>query len=312
MHEPMQVDVCVATFRRPQMLGEALRALAAQRDDPGAPSFRVVVVDNDAGATATGAVEAVRAATGLDILLVHEPRQGISHARNAALDAATADFVAFIDDDEVASAGWLVALCATQARERSSVVLGPVVPVFDAGVPEWKREHPVFTRPRHPTGTKLRLGATNNVLIDRRLIAEQNLRFDPAFALTGGEDTAFFELLRSFGAEIVWCDEAVVSERVPAERTRMRWILRRAFRGGQGYARVMYRARRGWRFIPWMGRQLLKLFGGAGLALLLCLPARARALRALTSAAGGLGQLSVLAGRHALFDEYRASRVTGT
>ena len=66
-----------------------------------------------------------------DARYVHEPRPGISHARNRGVAEAKGDFVAFIDDDELPAPNWLESLLLTQRTYRADVVLGPVRPVFD-------------------------------------------------------------------------------------------------------------------------------------------------------------------------------------
>lgn len=40
------------------------------------------------------------------------------------------------------------------------------------------------------------------------------------------------------GGTIVWCDEAEVIEAVPAERTRLGWVMRRLVRTSNSWARV--------------------------------------------------------------------------
>lgn len=60
---------------------------------------------------------------------VHEPRPGISAARNAGVRAATGEVVAFTDDDVRVDAGWLTALGRRfSAQPDEVVVTGLVVP----------------------------------------------------------------------------------------------------------------------------------------------------------------------------------------
>ncbi|TIP77682.1 MAG: glycosyltransferase, partial [Mesorhizobium sp.] len=100
------VDVCVCTFRRPE-LADTLRSVAAL-DVPSGFDIRVIVADNDDGPTAELLVTTLAETLKLPISYRHCPARNISIARNACLDASTADFVAFLDDDETASSRWLV------------------------------------------------------------------------------------------------------------------------------------------------------------------------------------------------------------
>jgi hypothetical protein len=60
------------------------------------------------------------------------------------------------------------------------------------------------------------------------------LDFDLRFGLSGGSDTKFTRELHQRGGRLIWCDEAVVTDVVPAARTTRSWVLRRALRSGNG------------------------------------------------------------------------------
>src|SRR3954471_20358160 len=104
------VDVGVCTFRR-AAVADTLASLAGQML-PRDYALRVIVADNDETPSAEPVVRGAADAQGLDLTYVHAPARNISRARNACLEAATADWFAFIDDDETASPGWLSALLA--------------------------------------------------------------------------------------------------------------------------------------------------------------------------------------------------------
>ena len=97
------VTVVVCTRNRPASAMVTLRGLAALRYRP----FEVVVVDNAPSSDATK--EAVLAEFGDDprFRYVREPRPGLSCARNRGIAEATADIVAFTDDDVRVDPWWL-------------------------------------------------------------------------------------------------------------------------------------------------------------------------------------------------------------
>ena len=97
----------------------------------------------------------------------------------------------------------------------------------------------VHDRQRFPSGTVLpwREARTGNVAL-RRSMLEGGHRFSTDFARTGGEDSLFFATAQARGCKLVWCDEAVVHETVPAHRMERAWILHRAFMGGRTYVRL--------------------------------------------------------------------------
>ena len=61
--------------------------------------------------------------------------------------------------------------------------------------------------------------------------------FEEPYGITGGEDTKLFGLLRKNGAKYINSYEAVTYEYVPRERTKIRWLILRAFKYGNHFAR---------------------------------------------------------------------------
>ncbi len=86
------------------------------------PDYEVIVVDNRRAADAPLELAGAR--------VIHEPRPGISAARNRGLAAATGEIVAFTDDDVDVDRRWLRALGERFARQPEvAAVTGLVVPL---------------------------------------------------------------------------------------------------------------------------------------------------------------------------------------
>src|SRR6185436_1249486 len=117
------VSIVIPTFRRPTAALEAVRSALAQ-DVP--VFFEIVVVDSDPAGSALPDLHRLAAAASHPVTLVHEPRAGVANARNAGLAAAKGEFIAFLDDDEVAQDRWLAELLRVQAETNADVVFGPV------------------------------------------------------------------------------------------------------------------------------------------------------------------------------------------
>jgi succinoglycan biosynthesis protein ExoM len=231
---PLRVALCVATYRRREMLGELLIGLSnlVFRKMPE-PEITVIVVDNDPEKSA----EEVCTAASLPWPLRYAPesRRGIAQARNRAIrEAGDADFIAFIDDDEYPSAAWLDELLWTQSRFDADVVSGPVIPDYDREVPDWVRAGTFFTRSIAHSGQKLDKSHTGNVLI-RRSVFDAISSFDEEFALTGGEDTQFFLRVRQSSFSIIGSSRAVVHESISRSRANLPWILKRAYQSGNSW-----------------------------------------------------------------------------
>lgn len=231
------IEVCVCTYRRPQ-LSVTLESLASLRV-PDDFTLSVLVIDNDTTPSARPLVEGIAETFPVPLRYVHCPEGNISIARNGALDHCRARYLAFIDDDETASSDWLCALVEELRRVDADVVLGPVEGVYDQSAPSWMCNLEIHsTRPVWVKG-EIRTGYTCNVIIDRHASAVCDRRFDLALGKTGGEDSLFFDEIHKAGGKIGYAERALVHEDVTPERLAYGWLLRRRFRMGQTHGRML-------------------------------------------------------------------------
>jgi GT2 family glycosyltransferase len=116
---PPFATVIIPTRGRPGYLEVALASVMPQAREADA---EVLIVDD--GADPRNAALAER--FGARYLALGEPR-GLNAARNVAVDAATGELLAFIDDDVEVGAGWLGALIgAARALPDVGVFTGPI------------------------------------------------------------------------------------------------------------------------------------------------------------------------------------------
>ena len=219
----VSVAICIPTFRRTADLSRLLAALPevidAARRSARLDEVVVVVIDND---DAESARETVRSAE-VSVHYVVERERGVVAVRNRALDEASGqDLVVFIDDDETPEdPQWLAHLLAARDEYAAAVVAGPVRTVTDVPLDPWIVAGGFFARAHRvglPTGTRITRAATNNLLLDRRVVEETGIRFDPRFGRTGGEDSLFTAQLHARGVPMVWCAEAGVLDHLPVDR----------------------------------------------------------------------------------------------
>jgi succinoglycan biosynthesis protein ExoM len=237
------IDVCVCTYRRPAVAG-TLASIAAL-EGLGDLTVRVVLADNAETPDAAELARQAQQQLGLEIAYRHAPSRNISVARNACLDAARGDWIAFLDDDETASAPWLAELLAEAQAGRWDAVLGPVDAIYPPQTPAWIRAGDFHsTRPVWVRGA-IETGYCGNVLIRRALVQRAGLRFDPALGRSGGEDVDFFYRLREAGGRIGFAPRASAVETMPADRLALGWLLRRRFRSGQTHGHQLRRRLRG-------------------------------------------------------------------
>ncbi|MFD1746721.1 glycosyltransferase family 2 protein [Rhizobium helianthi] len=290
----LHVDVGICTFRRPEL--EATLLSLFRQVVPAGVRVTLIVADNDAEPTAQALVESLRPRSPFPILYVHCPKSNISIARNACLSASKGDFLAFIDDDEIAPAQWLDELLATALATRADAVLGPVKAIYGEGAPGWMREGDFHSTRPVWVGAKIRTGYTCNVLLDMRSPHVRGRRFELSLGQSGGEDTHFFTQVTDCGGHIAFAKKAELTEPVSRKRESFTWLLKRRFRSGQTHGRILGERHSGLARIPQLGLATMKAgFCAVAAVLLVLSPIKRRSYQ--LRAALHMGVLSGLLGQ---------------
>jgi glycosyltransferase involved in cell wall biosynthesis len=225
-----RVSVLIPTFRRPEGFLRAARSVLAQQN---VADFELIAVDNAPEHSARSAFNHITAEARIPFRWAHEPRPGVSHARNAALSLAQGDLVAWLDDDEEASPHWLANLIALRRETGAQSVFGPV----RAHAPEHARNAAFFENLYSRTGPQQSgfcsgYYGIGNSLQPRAMFEETP--FDVSANETGGEDDKLFASWTEAGARFAWAADATVIEHLSADRVRFAHGLKRAFAYGQG------------------------------------------------------------------------------
>jgi GT2 family glycosyltransferase len=300
-----EVVIAIPTFRRPQSLRRLLAAIG-QLETRAA--VIVVVADNDAeeheGFDVCEAVRAQGYRWPLDAFVA--PERGIAQVRNALVDrvlGCPCDFVAMLDDDEWPEPDWLDAFLRVQRATGADALHGAILREFEREPGPWALNCEGIAPMRGTTGRVTMIEGSGNIIVSRACL--EGLAkpcFDPAFALSGGEDRDFFERLRRQGRRFAWCDEAVVHAWVPASRANLKWALSRAYRVGNSDMRVFLKHKSS---LALRVRELAKIAGA-----LLLFPflfvilgfASNRAVDALRKLFRAAGKIAAIRGRY--YDEY--------
>lgn len=206
----------------------------SNQDTGGCFTFSVVVVDNDRSESAKRVVEGFILTSPIQVTYCVEPRQNIALARNKAIENAKGDFIAFIDDDELPTEGWLRNLLASCNAHGAAGALGPVKPYFSDPPPDWIVKGKIVERPTYATGHVMdwRESRTGNLLFKKEVVSGLVQPFRSQFG-TGGEDVDFFERMMKNGYKFVWCNEAEVYEEVSHDRLKRSYYIRRGLLRGK-------------------------------------------------------------------------------
>lgn len=216
-----KVAIGVCTYNRPEMLTICLESLKAQIV-PRGHELVILICDNESIPRNKIIVEQARHNGKIELRYIHEPRKGISYARNAILDAAEGfQFVGFTDDDCQPSHNWLVSMLDAMKYYGADVIYGHHEWIAPTPKPFWFEPMQI----RYKEGQRLKQAACGNVLMIGAVA--RSLRFD--ISKKHGEDTDYFRRATAKGARIVYSERPVIFEHVPACRATLWYQLKRGF-----------------------------------------------------------------------------------
>ncbi|MBA2506904.1 MAG: glycosyltransferase, partial [Thermoleophilaceae bacterium] len=210
------IKVAVCTNRDPSAAAPSLDALRAQ-----VPEDRLLLV---ASATAP---------EGFGEVVIHEPRPGLSRARNRAVEwcSSDEDVLAFVDDDALVDPRWYAELSARwqEAPDSVACIGGPIRPEWSAPPPGW------ISEPLLPALTLLDMGeSVLDIDPEIRTVYGANISFragplrrtggfDPAYGHSGeragfGEEDEAERALARLGFGIRYVPDAGVRHVIPPDR----------------------------------------------------------------------------------------------
>lgn len=233
------VSVVICSRDRGEALAECLKSVTAQRSAPG----EVIVVDNSREGSAEPVCRRFP-----DVRHLHEPRPGLSVARNAGIRASRGEVIAFTDDDVELHPGWTAEIARAFSDEAIDAMTGLVLPArldtlaqcifqFDMGgfgttfVPMWF-DHRFFDETR-PSGAHVwKIGAGANMAFRRKVFERIGL-FDErlgAGAAGCSEDSELWYRMLAGGGVCLYEPRAVVfhhhRESLPELRQQIRSYMK--------------------------------------------------------------------------------------
>ena len=234
----MKISAAICSYDRYEYLAAAIASLT--RQSLPANDFEVLVIDNSPDAERSKA-EYERHAHVPNLRWIYEAKPGLSNARNVAIDAAHGPFIAFLDDDAIASAGWLAALVAAYAQFAADVdiVGGPIAPKWPSERPAWLGDELL------PYVSVIDLGTETRLLRENEWLAGANISYRRArlqevggfnvtlgrvgagISLMSNDETELAERLQRSGGKIGYCAAAHVDHHVDASRLTQSWFRRR-------------------------------------------------------------------------------------
>jgi len=131
-----KISAIISTYNRAQQLRLAIQSLIDQTLP--VEDYEIIVVNN-ASTDNTAKLVEIEFAHVPNLVYLHEPKQGLSHTRNAGWKKAKSDYIAFLDDDAVAAPLWLENILKGFFINGDNVVCvgGKVEPFWSLPRPKW-------------------------------------------------------------------------------------------------------------------------------------------------------------------------------
>lgn len=242
----MRVTIAIATYNRAAEVEKTLAGLICL-DTTDCPDHEILVVDNNSTDATRETVERWVPQFGDRLRYVREERQGLSHARNRAIDSAEYEVVAYLDDDVDVDPRWLKNLRDAYASGDVAAVGGRAYLVYPGSRPRWLGEQleGLLTRvelgpDRRPAGVGELYGVNLSFRKDwlRRAGGFRTDIGRIGTTLFGGEDDDMIERVAALGGTILYEPGAVVGHRVPPGRLTRRWFWNRCYWGHVSEPRV--------------------------------------------------------------------------
>lgn len=239
--EVTSVVICCYTMDRWPDLTAAVAEVRRQSD--GAAEI-VVCVDHN-----PEMFRRARAQLSGVTVIENDQQRGLSGARNCAVEHASGEIIAFLDDDAVPDPGWLDALTEPFADGQIAAVGGSATPSWPERRPTWFPSEFDWVVGCSYLGLPVLRAPVRNVMgcnmAFRRHVFESGLRFSPMVGRTGSntagcEETELCIQVRKRWpeAQVVLEPRAAVHHRVPSARCSWSYFARRCYAEGRSKARV--------------------------------------------------------------------------
>jgi GT2 family glycosyltransferase len=232
------VSVVISTCDRAESLTRAIESLQRQQLPPGL-TCEVIVVDNNSRDGTSALLHRLVGRAPLELRCVFEPRQGVSHGRNAGIRASRAPIVAFTDDDNEVDPQWIATIKRLlDLHPEVAAVGGKILPEWPSAMPGWlDRQHwsPLAIldygdQPFYSSSSDPRVLLTANLAV-RRDELDRLGGFSPDFPRC--QDHELLIRLWRAGGRVLYAPELVVRTRIARERLTRRyhraWHTRHGF-----------------------------------------------------------------------------------
>ncbi|PFE52947.1 glycosyl transferase [Bacillus cereus] len=231
-----ELTIAICTFNRAKLLIETINALASLKSIEKA---EVIIVDNNSTDGTKNEVEKLIDKLNYKLDYTNEKKQGLSYARNTAIQKSTCKYIAFLDDDAIPTVEWIDSIIdAFEGDSELYAIGGKIIPKFEVSRPEWlvtgleysytivdlgveKKQYPSGL---YPFGANM---AFRTAVFEKYKFPNHLGR--KGTTLISGEETWLFGKIEEEDWGYCYIPNMIVEHFVPKERLKKEWVLERFY-----------------------------------------------------------------------------------
>lgn len=244
---PAGVSVIVCTYNRRRFLEDLVGSMLPQLAHVAYP-LEILIVDNN---SSDGTAEYARALAQSHptFRYVFEPRQGLSHARNAGAAAARHGFLMYLDDDALLPPHYLPTLGPRLHKSDPDFFGGPLYPYYLDPKPAWFPESLEIRKKVARSGVHNSIVLTGANYGVKKDVLQRVGGFNPDYGMTGGkvgmlEERLVIETYRRLtppeDQKIYYGLDHFILNQTPARRMTVGFQLKRMFIGNRQFIRYCF------------------------------------------------------------------------
>lgn len=245
------VSHIICTYNRATYLSKALEALAHQ-NYTDFNDFEVVIINNNSTDNTRQVVDSFEMQyPHIQVIYANEEKQGLSNARNKAIEVSNAEWLAFLDDDAYVDADYTKNIIRfIQTNTNIKAIGGPILLDFESLKPNWYthylgslfgyfkpyKKSRLFTKNFYPRGS--------NMIFHRSLFQKYGV-FNPNLGrigrnMIGSEEKDMFQRIYKNHEKVYYLHTAITYHLVPDFRTELDFIKKQSIGVGHSeHVRIM-------------------------------------------------------------------------
>lgn len=264
------ITVAICSYNGARSLPDLIKALRMQYCPVAA---EILVVDNNSTDDTGSVIAACARENGTPLRYVFEASQGITYARNRAIEEAVGNrFLAFIDADELPEPGWLASAVDALHNEQADCVGGVIKVKYPKNAPPaWLTDElsGFLGQLNHGDSAfwikERSTPVWSGNIAYRTEVFRDGLRFDGRYdrhgkGVGGGSDAIMFRSLIDRKCRIRYRPDMIINHLVEPEKLRRRYFLRLHYLAGRKFGEFEMQGTAGGVFgiPPYMVMQLVR------------------------------------------------------